>query len=146
MQDDRFLFYYSINKGHKIGVYPSWEITKKLIKGYNNPKHKKFGTKQEAILYAIDGNTCHPPEYFFPLKIAKINMTLNGNNTRLPSKKALKISNSTSFPTPNPPSFSQTSPNEVKTNPVLPTPIDLNGDARIKNGKCSSGEGFYAVT
>ena len=47
--------YYTIWKGHKTGVYESWEDCKALIKGFDGAQYKSFSTF-EAAKKALKGN------------------------------------------------------------------------------------------
>lgn len=43
--------YYAVAKGHKTGVYNSWEDCKEQVSGYSKNQYKGFRTKSEAEDY-----------------------------------------------------------------------------------------------
>lgn len=40
--------YYAVRKGRRIGIFRTWEETKKYVTGYNGAQYKKFTTLDEA--------------------------------------------------------------------------------------------------
>jgi ribonuclease HI len=48
-------WFYAVARGHKTGVFSSWNEIKDLVDGYNGAKFKKFSSKVEAELY-VKGN------------------------------------------------------------------------------------------
>lgn len=56
--------YYAVKKGKKVGIFDTWEETKKYVVGIKDAKYKSFKTKEEALLYLED-------EYFYNKQILK---------------------------------------------------------------------------
>lgn len=48
--------YYAVKKGHKTGVFESWEECQSAIRGFSSPEFKKFITIEEANAYLEDKN------------------------------------------------------------------------------------------
>lgn len=43
--------YYAVRKGHKPGIYKSWDECKKMVMGYSGAIYKKFKTEEEALAF-----------------------------------------------------------------------------------------------
>jgi ribonuclease HI len=43
--------YYAIKKGHKTGIFKTWEECKKIVSGYSNAQFKKFKNLEDAKSY-----------------------------------------------------------------------------------------------
>ena len=48
-------WFYAVARGHKTGVFSTWNEAKKYIDGYNGAKFKKFASHVEAETY-VKGN------------------------------------------------------------------------------------------
>ncbi|ORZ07126.1 ribonuclease H-like domain-containing protein [Absidia repens] len=45
-------FYYAVQKGHRQGVYSTWDECRSNVHGFSGAKYKKFNTKEEAESFA----------------------------------------------------------------------------------------------
>ena len=48
--------YYAVKKGHKIGVFESWDECREATSGFSGPDFKVFSTLEEATAYLNDEN------------------------------------------------------------------------------------------
>lgn len=53
--------YYAVASGREIGIYKTWAECEKNVKGYSNPKYKKFKTKAEAEVF-LESNRLDKPK------------------------------------------------------------------------------------
>lgn len=42
---------YAVRKGHKTGLFESWEACKAAVEGFSKPEYKGFGERTEALAY-----------------------------------------------------------------------------------------------
>lgn len=55
--------YYAVAKGHKTGVFTSWDTCKSQVAGFSNARYKKFSTPQEAQAFVDGGGTGNTGSY-----------------------------------------------------------------------------------
>ncbi|PIO75782.1 hypothetical protein TELCIR_02167 [Teladorsagia circumcincta] len=55
-KEEKGVTYYAVAKGHKTGVFTSWEECKKQTTGFKGAKFKKFDNEEEATMFA-EGKT-----------------------------------------------------------------------------------------
>lgn len=53
--------FYGVAEGRKTGVYTSWVAAEAQIKGWKNPKYKKFATRAEAEAFVESGGKLSQP-------------------------------------------------------------------------------------
>lgn len=54
--------FYGVAEGRNTGVYTSWAAAEAQIKGWKNPKYKKFATRAEAEVFVESGGKSSQPQ------------------------------------------------------------------------------------
>ena len=68
--------FYAVRKGHKPGIYDSWEAAEKEVRGFSGAEFKAFGTYDEAVAHTAGSA---PPTSYVEVhdagRVARIELT-----------------------------------------------------------------------